>query len=450
MYTQRIAILLWTVLILSSCNTRKNKDHLLNTEPLALKNTIASILPEEALELASLANDFTKSIAQHFVVAGKRITVITAKGGLKVTVDAAALEKEDGSVVDGKIKVSIVELRNTADFFKANTATTSDGKLLASGGSYFIGMESGGQKLRLKSGKTITVDFPLLKKEGMELFYGERSENDDMNWKKADIDLERQYESIGFDDTEAYRSQPVNVATSLEEMLPAKVYRSLEEQVYYYNKKMTIQQLVDTVNKNSPKVYLQTISFWPKNMLPDQRRDTNFLIRNYGPMKQYILRSYKNQEKDENAIKKVQDAVEENFRPKQTIAQQLKTYYAPAAVANLGWINCDRFYQNKEQTETDLDLPITLHNSRIEYFVIFKSFNGLLRGSINFNEQEKPALQNLPIGESVTIIAFAKSKGMIYQAKEDFVITRNKKLPLDFKSISTEEMNKLFGKNVRI
>jgi hypothetical protein len=141
-------------------------------------------------------------------------------------------------------------------------------------------------------------------------------------------------------------------------------------------------------------------------------------------------------------------AVEEQSQKDMT--GQLKKYYAPSTIGTLGWINCDRFYNNKECTDTELDIPITLNYSQIEYFIVFKSFNGLLNKKIKFTAETKVILEKLPVGEAVTLIAFAKSKGIIYQAKEDFIIGRNKKIAVEFNTITPEELSNMFGKNVRI
>jgi hypothetical protein len=153
-------------------------------------------------------------------------------------------------------------------------------------------------------------------------------------------------------------------------------------------------------------------------------------------------------EEMETANAEYKNAVEAQSQKDMT--SQLKKYYAPATIGTLGWINCDRFYDNKQCTDTELDIPITLHYSQIEYFIVFKSFNGLLNKKVKFTAETKVILEKLPVGEAVTLIAFAKNKGVIYQAKEDFIIGKNKKVAVEFNTITPEELSNMFGKNVRI
>ena len=452
MQTQRIAIsLVLSVSILISCNHQKNQQQLPNDQQRPVKQDTLDLSAKDALSITEYSNNFTDAITQQFIIQPQKLTVVTGKKGLKITVDPSSLVKEDGSAVDGKIGLRLVELTSSDDLFRSNAATVSDGKLLASGGSYFIGMECNGQKLRLKEGRSMQVSFPVLKKNEMELFYGERNEGDDMNWKKASMLLKPVYESISFADTNPFELNN-SIPDSLSEMLPSRVYKSLDETVYYYKRRMTLQELVDTLNRKNAKVYLQTISYWPKKVPGSGYVDSNYLRLVYGPRFQYILKRCKDMDEEERERKKrneARDSITRNWKP-QSLAGQLQKYYAPAGIQSLGWINCDRFYKYKEQTDVDIELPIALNESRIEYFIIYRSFNGLINARLDPDERSGIVLQKMPVGESVTLIAFAKSKGTIYECKKDFVIEKDKKITAEFKTISLEELKNIFAGNVRI
>src|SRR5262249_9245855 len=124
---------------------------------------------------------------------------VKSRGGLTITVDPGSLEREDGTPLQGDIDISVIELTNVNDLFKSNAATISNGKLLVSGGSYFIGMKNGNSKIKIKKGKSIETEFPFLKKDDMELFYGERDTKGNMNWKEAGTKLQPGFETISFD-----------------------------------------------------------------------------------------------------------------------------------------------------------------------------------------------------------------------------------------------------------
>ncbi len=448
MPTLRSALLCaYTAVILVSCNTKKSIK-MVAGKPVLIEKQIFVKTSPEVLNLADFHNKFIDASTQHFTVSSKRVTIIKCKAGLKITITPASLEKESGEAINKNIEISVIELTKVTDLYKSNAATVSNGKLLVSGGSYFIGMESDGEKLKMKSGKSMQVEFPVLRSGDMELFYGERNIANDMNWEKLNTALAVKNEKIEFTNN----LPDVAVNLPLGEIREPKIYKSLNEEVYYYRKKMTLETLVDTLNKNKPIVFLQKISFWPKNLPVNTKLDSNFLVRLYGPRHQYILRTCKDAEREKIDNEKrvaAQKTFLANFQPR-SLAGRIQKYYAPSAVTMLGWINCDRFYQFPKEAETNLELPYAFNKCQIEYFVLFKSFNGLLKNSIFPTADGRVALSNLPLGEDITVIAFLKKDGIIYQAKEDFVVGSNKIIPVNFKEISLNEMNEIFGDNVKI
>lgn len=405
------------------------------------------------LNIAEFSNGFIKNITQQYAVESKKISIIKGLKGLKVTINPSALEREDGSAVEGRINVSLIELTNSDDLFKSNVATMCNDRLLASGGSYFIGLENKGRQVRIKKGRTIQVDFPAITEDEMELFYGKRNDDGNMNWNRAGsnlvpvpeepdlISINRDYEAL---------PEPSRYITAR-----LKLYRSLNEKVYYYNKRITVQELVDTLNRDYKKVFLETVITWPKELdtLPEDKWvDTAFLLRKYGPKQQYYVKTYKSLEDEKERMARLaaqRDSMRRNWKP-QSLAGQIQKYYQPSAISALGWINCDRFYRYREMTDLELNIPITLNKSKIQFFLVFKSFNGLMNFNIDTIVDDRNVFRSLPVGERVSLIGFSKSNGRIYHCKEDFVIRKKQPVSLAFKNLPTEEMIKMFGKNVRI
>jgi hypothetical protein len=456
MLTQRVYVtLVLCTVLLFSCNTKGVKSNAGNS--IALISDTAVLQADEDFSPAQYSNQFIGNSMQMFTAAANKISLITAKKGLKVTLDPAILEKEDGSVIDNKITVSIVEFTTSEELFKANAATISNGQLLSSGGSYFIDMKSDGQQLRIKKGKSLQVQFPVISEKEMQLFYGERDSNLNMNWLDAGIHLQQKIinNDIEFTDSNRYNNDDRLPSFAFTEDGKLKVYKTLTDKIYYYDKMVTIKKLVDTINRFRPKIFIDTIYMWPKQiaqLLPGQRIDSGFLYANYGPPKQFILKSCKElQEETESKAnaKLLREEAINKWQPK-SLAGQIQKYYAPSAIRNLGWINCDRFYQYQQKTDVELDLPITFNKGNINYFLIFKSFNGMLNGKVGIDTAKQISLNDLPVNQAVTLIAFTKSNGLLYQCKEDFIVQKNKSVKLNFKDISAEEMSKIFGKNVRI
>lgn len=447
-----LLLFILSVCVFLSCLTKKNKGVTVKQVHVVAVDTL-QIIPQDMINLQEYSQAYSKLNTQRFTAGHKNISTITADKGLKITIDPGVLEDEEGRAPAGKIDIAVIELTNTEELFKANAATVCDGRLLSSGGSYFIGMESKGKKLRIKKGQQLSISFPVLSKNEMELFYGERDASENMNWKRANVMLDNAGEMIGFTDSDRYIT-PSFLPGLISEEGKAIMHRSLQTKVYYMDKMMTLEQLVDTINHHEKRVVIDTVRGWPafEELRPGQRRDTNWIIANYGPEKQFILRTYRDIEKE-----KQRKALAEQRR-KELIAQwqpqdlggQLQKYYNPTGISRLGWLNCDRFYRSPLDAEIEMDLPITFRSATIQYFLLYPSINGLMNGTLAANEEGSFVLKGQPAGEKLLLIAFVKKEGKIFHTKKELVIRKKSPVKMDFAEISPEMMNKMFGRNVRI
>jgi len=137
---------------------------------------------------APLLSDYLKKYevpSQRFTVPGNKPSEVKGKKGTRIKLDPSDLETLAGQPVQQAIEVELKELTNQSELLRSNTPTVSNGRLLVSGGAYYINMTSAGQQLQLKKGKTLAVVFPKLTDEGMELFYGQRDSEERMNWLPA-------------------------------------------------------------------------------------------------------------------------------------------------------------------------------------------------------------------------------------------------------------------------
>ncbi len=449
MFPSRHASACAALLFLYACSPKQKQYAILPAIKDSLVFTKEEVM-ESFIDLQPFQQGFNQLATQRFVASPHGPSVIRAANGLEVMVNPAVLEKEDGTAVNGKITVNIIELMNSSDLFKSNAATVSNGKLLASGGSYYIGMTCDGKKLRIKKNNALQVSFPIIKNDEMELFYGERDSLQQMNWKRAGLYLQEEPDELLFSDVNRNVSDQFVEQGPSFAFLKGRIFRSMKEQVYYYEKKVSLTELLDSVNKHTVKLKVDTVSYWPRNLPTNQRLDTNYLTLMYGPRFQFLLRAIK--EENTPAPQERQSLSRDTLsnRNELSLAAQIRNYYAPADITRLGWINCDRFYQNRNPANLPLDLPITFTNTRIEYFIIFKKFNGLMSGSAKVGDSAKLVLNNLPLNEPIKLIAFTKSNGLLYEASVDTWIGVDAPLPLAFKEISIGDMNKIFGRNVRM
>lgn len=122
--------------------------------------------------------------SQYHTVSGTEPSVVTGTGGTRLNINPANLETVDGKPVSGDIEVELKELDGPAKMGPAGAPTMSNGGLLISGGSYFIGMTSGGEELRLKKGANMQVDLPMLTNDPeMEIYTGDVDDAGNVNWQ---------------------------------------------------------------------------------------------------------------------------------------------------------------------------------------------------------------------------------------------------------------------------
>lgn len=213
-------ITLLALIILVSCSKKEEK-----SEPNS--NTVEINEEKATSENSQLDKqkvmNFLASLedkSQFFTVSSSKANTVKGKKGTIIHIDPKNLELENGESLGKNLKIELKELTNQNDFFKNNAQTVSNGKLLISGGSYYIDITSDGNKVQLKKEKTLAVNFPKITNTKMDLFYGKRNELNQMNWdatnkaftnevpktdtKTKESDLAPDIEAIDFDDLLAY------------------------------------------------------------------------------------------------------------------------------------------------------------------------------------------------------------------------------------------------------
>lgn len=452
-----VLVLLCSALYNISCNAKKVEKKL--TVAMALSEPVETAQPDEAeqISFAAYHNLFNQLSTQRYRVNAGKVSVVTADKGLKITVEPGKLEKENGAAPgEEDIQVDIIELTNAEELFKANASTTSNGRLLASGGCYYIGMTSGNSRLRVKKGEALQVEFPVLKQAEMELFYTERDSSGNMNWQRAGVALEAaatREVSLEFKET-VYDDPPPMRGLMVNDSGEAIVYRTLDRKVFLQDRMMTVQQLIDTVNSTGIKIIVDTVRPWPKFSAAELARgrvDTNYLLKVFGPEKQFILKTTAQLQKEKAGKEKAEQLKKEaieKWEPR-SLAGALQKYYSPAPITRLGWINCDRFYGAPQEETLELELPITFNGTKVQYFLLYPSINACTNGEAMVSKEGKFLVGKQPSGTSLTVVAFTKMNGEIYHCKKTIVTGREKQLSLKPEVIATAAFNKMFGRNVK-
>lgn len=153
-----------------------------------------SEVPDSKTEIGKI-NDLLKQFeepSQTFKVSSDQPSQVTGQEGTIISINPADLTTEKGNSLGKNIEVELKELTNQEQLLRTNAQTTSNGQMLVSGGAYYINMTSEGEQLKLKEGKTLSVEFPKITSDEMSLFYGQRDSLGKLNW----IPAEQKFENI--------------------------------------------------------------------------------------------------------------------------------------------------------------------------------------------------------------------------------------------------------------
>ena len=168
-------LLMFTLIGFIDCNNQKEK---INIETEVFRH-------KETQKLNEVLKKY-EVLSQKFKVSATKSTIIKGKNGTTIFINPDDLEIENGNPLDTNIEVELKELLNQGQLLKNNAQTVSGGKLLVSGGAYYINITSEGQQLKLKEGKTLSVEFSKITDNEMSLFYGQRDSLGKINWQKSE------------------------------------------------------------------------------------------------------------------------------------------------------------------------------------------------------------------------------------------------------------------------
>ncbi len=122
-----------------------------------------SIDTNTALAKASHLDSLEKQV---FSVSADSTHFLVGKQGGVILVHPQSFIDESGKPVQGKIDIEFREVQEAKDFVKSRISTVSDGKILQTAGSYFVGASQNGKALQVNPKKGgLFVAIPALKKD---------------------------------------------------------------------------------------------------------------------------------------------------------------------------------------------------------------------------------------------------------------------------------------------
>ena len=225
-------VLIIASIVLTSCNNEESKTEDIEVEQVNPK--------EEFAKLMKFMRKFDES-AQILKAPTNKLIKVRGKKGTIIHINPDDLETESGQPIGKDVQIELKELSNQQQLLRANAQTSSDKQLLVSGGAYFINVTSEGQDVKLKEGKTYSVEFPKLSNDEMSLYYGQRDSIDIMNWKKTDqifespkpiMESPKEYKAIIVTEKGRFSDTSIVAMKNYSE----KEYQKIEQQTKISNK----------------------------------------------------------------------------------------------------------------------------------------------------------------------------------------------------------------------
>lgn len=421
------------------------------TSPAASVNTPEATAPE-----SSIAAAFNEAVAQYsspekifsaykekpqqFEAKADGEINITGKQGTLIQIPANALVFEDGTKPTSVVSISLTECYAISDMILNTLSTTSNKQLLETAGMVLIEATAEGKKLKIAEGSAYTVSFPQESdKDDFKLFYGRREDNGGINWILAD----------NRDNTEPGRAQSASlpgVASSQNSLQTGNCFIQISDSYFRRNLKISKMdyytwQLAEggtlnnwflaNFNPSVPMIddfcvfnYQSQVTLkldkngFVKSRYLSKRTTAEYdlaILRIIDRMPALDMSNFMPRYDEDHAvvlqfgrkIGKSQDEALAVFEKKYggekgnlpSVQKEDMDYYIFSA-SELGWLNCDRFYDDPApRGDFYVDCPIPEHTN---VSLSFASFPGLLAG---YAENGRIVFHDIPKNQKVKVIA---------------------------------------------
>ena len=337
---------------------------------------------------------------QTFTIDNSIDNLITGESGTIIRINRNTFVDQDGNAIKGNVEVKLIEALTPTDMVLGNLTTVFNGKSLETGGMIFLNATFNNKDVLIASDKSVQIKMPTDSTlAGMSIFEGEQ-------------------DSIG-------------VKWANPKILPVN---NDSISVVTFEKTTNVKYSVDgfSINNEPPKVSSEVGRIcWEGDGLKISS-DSVFKIENY------TVRFYKQ--------KKLLTYSESfmNQKGENSFAEDRKTNYI-FAIKKLGWANIDRLLEDPRTKEVEL---ITSIENKKEFKFIYVTMitqkmylPGYQKKDETFcfshNDEEK---QQLPVGETATILATAYKNDKPFFAIKKITITEKQTVSFKLEETTTDKL----------
>lgn len=423
-------------------------------------STLKAVNPDAQKTLNQLLCSLAKK-AQEFIIDNSRDTILFAAEGSSLLIPAKSL---GGNRV---VKISLREFYKTSDIVMNKLSTTSNGEQLITGGMVHISATANEKPVDVVPGKTIRWYLPDTSRqmEEMQLFKGEERKVGDINWINTGQGFSWPRNNIVVKvldlrnepfKTKERRQGLIGYFSIVDEpQLPVEKLKELYREKYGYYKvrfrkewrktRVSRTKLVDGITYSDTPV---GDSAWIRKDLADKYKlpstqsgigqDFSFTWGRSG-MVNVLKTSIRRLKVSKSRSADTLDNITSEFKD---ASIELERKYS-VNINSLGWINCDRFYNDPREK---INYYVDLQDSAINYFtmMIFDEMRSMMTGSISRNQVH---FTNVPVGEPVKIISIGvDKKGEVIMAMKETKISKETLIGLQFESISASSIKSTLRK----
>jgi hypothetical protein len=380
-------------------------------------------------------------------------TLLNGDKGTVVYIPGDAFQFEDGTSPTGAISIEIKECYSLADMIAENLHTTSGPRILETAGMIYLNATANGKRLSIKDGKAVVVGFPKGdQSKEMDLFYDfalndtastwvpdyRMYEAEAMKTAQADSTAGEGYDAITIkypiemtDDLFDYGFGFSGGTGTFFELPLAGQNRTILD---YIDDPTTIaDSIARKFVKNGWRVHYQL-------NIDKNGKMTNLIVENddYTKHNAFALKVVKDYFENAPAFDLSIDSIkvdhdrtyslgitgskrlnQERFKKKfraqysqyttQAIQKMDKDeleYYLFSAT-NMGWINCDRFWNIDEEKKTNF-VVTTPGSQDTKVQIVFKDINSLMTGTYQGGQY---VFNNVPLGRQIKVIGISYANG---------------------------------------
>lgn len=434
---------------------------------LTKDSTLATVNPDAQKILNELLSSFAKKTEQ-FIIDNRKDTVLFAEEGSSLFIPAGSLGGNNN------VKILLKEFYKTSDIVLNKLSTTSNGEQLVTGGMLHISASVNDKPVEVLPGKSIKWFLPDTSKEmeQMQLFRGEMKKAGDINWINTGQGFGRPtsfIESWVLDlRNEPYKTKEIKKGTigffavsDNKKLSTAELKSTLKDKYGYYKVKIRRSSMGDglfkrLLNRNWRRYYYGIgDSAWISKETADKYRLPSTEVRisqNFSEL--FGNRTISVLKRGSKSPKLILDRTGNPNTPAVIGNADTMAFYTDRSVDfqyglhllqkkysvninSLGWINCDRFYNDRREKTT---YYVDLRDTAINYFtmMVFSEMRSMMTGYLSGN---KVQFSNVPIGEPVKIISIGiDRKGDTVMAMQETKISRKGLTGLPFESADAPEI----------